>query len=68
MKLHSTQNSKNSTASSSFTSLHHIDAELEEIINKRASESGKKILVVGTGITSSHLGDERNLREFLIKI
>lgn len=43
-----------------------IDLELEELIKKRILLIPKKLIVVGTGITSSHLGDERNLREFII--
>lgn len=43
-----------------------IDSELEAVIQKRIPVLRSKIIVVGSGITSSHLGDERNLREFLI--
>lgn len=43
-----------------------VDKELEEIITRRVESLQKKLLVVGTGITSSHLGDERNIREFLV--
>jgi hypothetical protein len=43
-----------------------VDRELESLIEQRVSSLEKKLLVVGTGITSSHLGDERNIREFLI--
>lgn len=46
-------------------SLHHIDSELENHIRERLTKNRGKLMVVGTGITSSHLGDERNLREFL---
>ncbi|MBI5123604.1 hypothetical protein HZA75_07135 [Candidatus Roizmanbacteria bacterium] len=42
------------------------DKELEEIISKRLTSLKQKIVVIGTGITSSHLGDERNIREFII--
>jgi hypothetical protein len=43
-----------------------VDKELEDIIARRINSLKKKLVVVGTGITSSHLGDERNIREFLI--
>ena len=43
-----------------------IDDELKTILEKRISSLSKKYITVGTGITSSHLGDERNLREFII--
>jgi hypothetical protein len=43
-----------------------IDKELDALIQKRVSSLDKKLVTVGTGITSSHLGDERNIREFLI--
>lgn len=42
-----------------------VDRELEEVIQRRLSSSKSKVVVIGSGITSSHLGDERNLREFL---
>ena len=43
-----------------------VDKELEEIIARRVDSLKKELLIVGTGITSSHLGDERNIREFLV--
>lgn len=43
-----------------------IDSELEKIIYNKISLMESKVIVIGSGITSSHLGDERNLREFLI--
>lgn len=43
-----------------------IDPEVEEILKKRAAATQSRPLVFATGITSSHLGDERNLREFFI--
>ncbi|KKS41657.1 MAG: Lysine-tRNA ligase [Candidatus Gottesmanbacteria bacterium GW2011_GWB1_43_11] len=43
----------------------YIDSDLEKGIDKRLEQVLPKLIVVGTGITSSHLGDERNLREFL---
>ena len=46
--------------------IERVDKELEEIIERRVGSLDKKLVVVGTGITSSHLGDERNIREFLI--
>lgn len=42
------------------------DKELEELIAKKLSSLEQKFIIIGTGITSSHLGDERNIREFLI--
>ncbi len=42
------------------------DIELEELIAKKISSNPNKLVVVGTGITSSHLGDERNIREFIV--
>lgn len=41
------------------------DKEIEKIISNRISTLSRKLIVVGTGITSSHLGDERNLHEFI---
>jgi hypothetical protein len=43
-----------------------IDDELENILEKKIKSLSKKCITVGVGITSSHLGDERNLREFLL--
>lgn len=43
-----------------------VDFELEEVIQKRMLLQKSKVIVVGSGIASSHLGDERNLREFLM--
>ncbi len=43
-----------------------IDSELEGIIQAKLTSLKSKVIVIGSGITSSHLGDERNLREFLI--
>lgn len=42
------------------------EQELIDLLEKRIQASQKKLLVVGSGITSSHLGDERNLREFMM--
>ena len=44
----------------------NVDKELEQILSRRTEMSILKPLVVGTGITSSHLGDERNVRELFI--
>lgn len=43
-----------------------IDDKLKSIIDKKIASMKSKYITVGTGITSSHLGDERNLREFII--
>lgn len=43
-----------------------IDDELREILDEKVESLHSKIVTLGTGITSSHLGDERNLREFLV--
>ena len=42
-----------------------IDEELKSILEKRRKKISNKIITVSTGTTSSGLGDERNLREFL---
>lgn len=43
-----------------------IDQELARQLEDRLKQNGSKIVVVSAGITSSGLGDERNLREFLL--
>src|SRR3972149_11013991 len=43
-----------------------IDRKLKEILDKREKEVPYKIITVSAGTTSSGLGDERNLREFLL--
>ncbi|MDP4011454.1 MAG: hypothetical protein Q8P72_04475, partial [Candidatus Roizmanbacteria bacterium] len=43
-----------------------IDKDLQDILERRVKTSSTRPIVVGTGITSSHLGDERNLREFVL--
>src|SRR3989344_3068709 len=43
-----------------------IDAELKEILEEREKKLPSKIITVSAGTTSSGLGDERNLREFLL--
>jgi tRNA synthetase class I (K) len=48
------------------TNIEKVDMELEALIDKRIAKLKKKLIAVGTGITSSHLGDERNIREFLV--
>ena len=42
-----------------------VDSDLEQILEKRVGIVKARTIVVASGITSSHLGDERNLREFL---
>jgi lysyl-tRNA synthetase class I len=42
-----------------------LDKELVEVINKRLESTSNKTIVIGTGITSSHTGDGRNLREYI---
>lgn len=44
----------------------YIDRELEEIITRRVKRPMTRPIIFSTGITSSHLGDERNLREYFI--
>lgn len=44
----------------------HIDKELDDLLAKRVGNPQKKLIIVGSGITSSHLGDERNIREFVM--
>src|SRR6266700_1241632 len=46
--------------------LERVGHDLENLITNRISGLQRKFIAVGTGITSSHLGDERNIREFLI--
>lgn len=43
-----------------------LDRDLTEAIDKYIADTKNKILVIGSGITSSHLGDERNLREYVL--
>ena len=43
-----------------------IDAELKEILEEREKKLPSKIITVSAGTTSSGVGDERNLREFLL--
>ena len=43
-----------------------INRELIEILKKREKRISSKIITVSAGTTSSGLGDERNLREFLL--
>lgn len=43
-----------------------FDKELIEILDERRKKVHPKIITVSAGITSSGLGDERNLREFLL--
>jgi len=43
-----------------------INKELIEILEKREKKIPSKIITVAAGTTSSGLGDERNLREFLL--
>jgi lysyl-tRNA synthetase class I len=43
-----------------------LDEDLKEIIEERIKSNIPKIITVSCGLTSSHLGDERNLREFLL--
>lgn len=43
-----------------------IDGELKEILEEREKKVPYKIITVSAGTTSSGLGDERNLREFLL--
>src|SRR3989338_5526317 len=43
-----------------------IDKELKEKIDNRIKNIKTRSITIGTGITSSHLGDERNLREFVL--
>ena len=43
-----------------------IDSELKEILEEREKKMPYKIITVSAGTTSSGLGDERNLREFLL--
>ena len=43
-----------------------INKELIETLAKREKKIPSKIITVSIGTTSSGLGDERNLREFLV--
>lgn len=43
-----------------------LDSEIKGIIDKKLSSLNKQSITIGTGITSSHMGDERNLREYLL--
>jgi len=43
-----------------------LDEDLKKIIEERIKSNPPKIITVSCGLTSSHLGDERNLREFLL--
>lgn len=43
-----------------------IDRELIALLEEREKKISSKIITVSAGITSSGLGDERNLREFLL--
>jgi len=43
-----------------------INRELIETLEKREKRISSKIITVAAGTTSSGLGDERNLREFLL--
>lgn len=43
-----------------------IDQDLEDKLEARINRDDLKVMVVSAGITSSGLGDERNLREFLL--
>lgn len=43
-----------------------IDKELIEVLEEREKKMPSKIITVSAGTTSSGLGDERNLREFLL--
>lgn len=43
-----------------------IDKQLKEILEEREKKIGPKIVTISAGTTSSGLGDERNLREFLL--
>lgn len=44
----------------------HLDQQLIEIIDQKLEKIKNRLIVVGCGITSSHLGDERNLREYIL--
>src|SRR3989344_8026006 len=43
-----------------------FDKDLIEILDERKKKVYPKIITISAGITSSGLGDERNLREFLL--
>lgn len=44
----------------------NLDKQLIRIINQRLLRIKNRLIIVGCGITSSHLGDERNLREYIL--
>lgn len=43
-----------------------LDNEIKKIIDRKLSSLNNQFITIGTGIASSHLGDERNLREYIL--